>query len=97
MNPYIKSVRALPDYELFVTFENGESRSFDVKPYLSRGIFGRLRDPALFQAANVVAGSVEWPCGTDLSYDTIYLGGQPIAALATRVDQEPGARMDVSG
>jgi hypothetical protein len=61
-----------------VLFENNERRRFDLKPYLGRGIFVRLRDPSLFRAARVIAGSVEWPGGLDLSYDTLYLGGQAI-------------------
>jgi hypothetical protein len=92
MNPHVKSVRALDDYELEVSFENGECRRFDVKPYLARGIFVRLRDAALFQVAYVVAGSVEWPGGLDLSYDTLYLGGQPITARASQAEQEPSSR-----
>ena len=35
--------------------------------------------PAAFQAARVVAGSVEWPGEVDLSYDTLYLESRPIA------------------
>lgn len=49
MNPHVKSVRALDDYELEVSFENGECRRFDVKPYLGRGIFVRLRDRSLLR------------------------------------------------
>jgi len=99
MNPHVKSVRALDDYELEVSFESGESRRFDVKPYLDRGIFVRLRDLALFQAARVVAGSVEWPGGLDLSYDTLYVGGQPIAAPVPGADQShaPDAQKDARG
>jgi hypothetical protein len=78
MNPYVRDVRPLDDYRLEVSFENGERRVFDVKPYIYRGIFVRLQDGALFQAARVVAGSVEWPGGLDLSYDTLYLEGQPV-------------------
>ena len=91
MNPYVKSVRALDDYELEISFENGEFRRFDVKPYLERGIFVRLRDPAVFRAAHVVAGSVEWPGGLDLSYDTVYLGGHTTIAPAPRAEQEPSS------
>lgn len=81
MNPYVKSVRALDDYQLELKFENEEWRIFDLKPYLNRGIFVRLKNPALFKAARVVAGSVEWPAGLDLSYDTLYLESQPIEAI----------------
>ncbi len=87
MNPHVKSVRALDDYELQVSFANGESRRFDVKPYLDRGIFVRLRDLAVFRAARVVAGSVEWPNGLDLSYNTLYIEGQPIAAPTLKAEQ----------
>ena len=80
MNPYVKDVRPLDEYRLEVTFENGERRIIDVKPYMYRGVFVRLQNRALFQAARVVAGSVEWPGGLDLSYDTLYLEGQRIAA-----------------
>lgn len=82
MNPHVTSVRALDDYELEVSFDNGEQKTFDVKPYLSRGIFVRLRDRELFQAVRVVAGSIEWPGELDLSYDTLYVGGAPISGLA---------------
>jgi hypothetical protein len=99
MNPHVKSVRTLDDYELEVSFENGESRRFDVKPYLDRGIFVRLRDLALFQAARVVAGSVEWPGGLDLSYDTLYVGGQPIATPVPGAGQShaPDAQKNARG
>jgi hypothetical protein len=87
MNPHVKGVRALDEYELEVSFENGESRRFDVKPYLDRGIFARLRDRTVFRAARVVAGSVEWPNGLDLSYDTLYIEGHPIAAPTLKVEE----------
>ena len=79
MNPYIRQVRPLEDYQLELIFENGEQRIFDVKPYLKRGVFVRLQNRATFQAVRVVAGSVEWPSELDLSYDTLYLESQPTA------------------
>jgi hypothetical protein len=77
MNPYVDSVRPLDDYYLEIVFDNGERRIFDAKPYLYRGIFVRLENRAVFEAARVVAGSVEWPGGLDLSYDTLYVESQP--------------------
>ena len=47
-------------------------------PYLQRGVFVKLQNRSLFQAARVVAGSVEWPGELDLSYDTLYLESQPL-------------------
>ena len=75
MNPYIKKVQSLDNYCLMVWFENGEQKIFDVKPYLSKGVFSQLKDPSLFESVRVIAGSIEWSNGLDLSYDTLYLEG----------------------
>ena len=88
MNPYVKQVRPLEDYQLEVFFENGERRIFDVKPYLKRGVFVRLQNRATFQAVRVVAGSVEWPGELDLSYDTLYLESQPTAIAPEAIEKQ---------
>ncbi|MEP7235374.1 MAG: DUF2442 domain-containing protein [Ignavibacteriota bacterium] len=82
MNPYVKRVCPRDNYRLEIEFENGERRLFDVKPYLQHGVFIRLQNPALFHAAKVVAGSVEWPGEIDLSYDTLYLESEPVVAAS---------------
>ena len=78
MNPYIKQVKPLENYYLKLWFENEEQKIFDLKPYLNKGIFNQLKNVSLFTSAQVVAGSVEWPNGLDLSYDTLYLESQTI-------------------
>jgi hypothetical protein len=75
-------------------FGNGQRRIFDVKLYLRHGVFIRLQDRALFQAARVVAGSIEWPGELDLSYDTLYLESQPIGEWAV-ADRDP-ARLSLT-
>jgi len=84
MNPYVKSVRAQDNYCLLLTFENGEKRVFDLKPYLNMGIFARLKNVALFKTARVVSGSVEWQGEIDLSYDTLYLESSPVKTKSKR-------------
>jgi len=79
MNPCVKAVSPMEKYRLVLHFENNEQRVFDLTPYLGRGVFTRLKNPALFRMARVVAGSVEWPGEIDLSYDTLYLESQPLA------------------
>jgi hypothetical protein len=89
MNPYVKHVRPLKDYQLEVVFENGEHRIFDAKPYLQHGVFVRLQNRSIFQAARVVAGSVEWPGALDLSYDTLYLESLPMGAGPAADEEKP--------
>ena len=40
----IKEVKPTANYQLLLTFENGEKRQFDMKPYLDFGIFQELKD-----------------------------------------------------
>ncbi len=83
MKPCVKDLTPLPNYRLLLNFENGETRIFDAAPYLEKGVFQRIRHPALFGLAKVVAGSVEWPGEIDLSYDTLYLESKPVAQTET--------------
>lgn len=87
MNPQVKDVRPIENYQLEMVFENGERRIFDVKPYLDLGVFVRLQNQAVFQAVRVVAGSVEWPGEVDLSYDTLYLESQPISTASILTEE----------
>lgn len=87
MNPYVKSVKTQEDYCLLLTFENGEKRVFNLKPYLEKPVFKRLENIALFKTAQVVSGSVEWQGEIDLSYDTLYLESK--AAKKTQSRRKP--------
>lgn len=78
MNPYVKSIQFKNDYRLLLTFENGEKRIFDLKPYFDKPVFARLKNAALFKTARVVSGSVEWQGEVDLSYDTLYLESKAV-------------------
>jgi hypothetical protein len=84
MNPYVKSVEPKDNYSLLLTFENGEKRIFDLRPYLNMGVFKRLQNIALFKTARVVSGSVEWQGEIDLSYDTLYLESKSVRAKVTQ-------------
>jgi len=65
-------VRPLDDFHLELTFSTGEKGVFDARPYLDKGVFGRLRDTALFKQAHVAFDTVCWPGGLDISPETLY-------------------------
>jgi len=92
MNPYVVSVIPLADFLLEVTFENGEVKLFDVKKFLHCGEFARLKDQALFKTIHVVAGSVEWLGGLDLSYDTLYVLGRTREAESEKLEGDNNRR-----
>ena len=71
-------VQTEQDYMLSIWFSNGERRLFDMKPYLEYEVFQALRDRTLFDTATTFLGSVTWANDADLSYDTLYLEGEPV-------------------
>ena len=68
----VSKVEALCDYQLELTFENGETRIFDVKPYLDTGVFRMLQDKNLFKRVRVSFDTIEWPGGIDLDPEVLY-------------------------
>ncbi len=87
MTPKITHVEARLGYKLQVEFDNGEVRLFDVTPYLAKGIFGELRDESYFKCVKLVWSGVEWRNEQDLSADTLYHVGKPIAEPRSAVTQ----------
>jgi len=73
MNPRVADVKPCNNYTLIITFNNGEVKSFDVKPYLEIGVFKELQELSLFNSVKPFLGSIQWSNGIDLCPDTLYL------------------------
>lgn len=78
--PRVVDMEPLSDYRLRLLFSNGEERIFDARSYLGGGVFEEMRKPEVFNEAWIEAGSVEWPTGAGLSYETLYLESVPVEA-----------------
>ncbi|MBU4271241.1 MAG: DUF2442 domain-containing protein [Planctomycetes bacterium] len=73
MNPRVESVNPGDDYQLEITFSNGESGTYDCRPLLDFGVFQELRDNAYFRQVRAENGTVIWPHEQDICPDTVYL------------------------
>jgi hypothetical protein len=73
MLPRVNAVKAKPDYQLEITFANGEVGIYDCRPLLTFGVFVELEDEAYFEQVQVVNGAVAWPHEQDICPDTLYL------------------------
>lgn len=62
----VVSVCANDDFSLRVVFEDGAEGVLDVKPYLSFGVFKKIRGIEQFKRVRVAFDTVEWECGADL-------------------------------
>ena len=72
MYPSVIAVAPQDDYILDITFNNGESGTLDMKPYLSVGIFNRIKDYTSFEKVSVAFDTVEWESGVDLDPEFVY-------------------------
>jgi len=68
----VKSVTPINNYNLILTFENGEKRQFDMNPYLNTGIFRELRDVLKFNSVKVSFDTIEWDNEADLDPEMLY-------------------------
>ncbi len=76
--PRASEVEALEDYNLLVTFTNGEKRIFDFKPYLSMKPFEELKSKTLFNTVRIAGLSIEWLHGQDICPDELYYDSVPV-------------------
>lgn len=72
MYPAIKQVIPQKNYTLLLTYENGEKKKFDMKPYLETGIFRELKDLKIFYSVKPCFDSVEWINEADIDPEILY-------------------------
>ena len=92
----VVEVKATVDYLLYLKFENGEYRVFDMSPYLGKQPFLRLKGSPLFVLARVDYGTVVWPGNIDIAPETLYQYSvpcdEPVDAIMERLR---GGRYDL--
>ena len=72
MNPRPLMVEPLDDFELLITFKNGESKIYDVKPLLELPIYQRLTNKGFFDTVKVDNICICWNDDIDLCPDMVY-------------------------
>ena len=77
LGPRVYAVSPMGDYQLLLTFDNGERRMFDAKPLFSLGVFKALRNKAFFESVKVAHGSILWEGGIDYCPDTLFAESIP--------------------
>jgi hypothetical protein len=65
-------VKPQNDYLLLLTFENGEQRLFDMKPYMDKGVFRELKDPIVFNTVRASFDTIEWINEADIDPEILY-------------------------
>lgn len=68
----VKKVEVLSDYRLLLTFDNKEKRIKDMKPYLNKGVFKKLKEKDFFNKVRICYGSISWGDQIDMCADSLY-------------------------
>jgi len=89
LSPRVISVKPLPDYKLYLTFENGEEKIFDVRPYMEGDWYGKLRQSDFFQTVHADGHGVVWADGQDIAPHELYENSIP--SRVTNTDMEKSA------
>lgn len=79
--PKVISVEPLDNYMLSLRFENGETRIFDVKPYIRGSWYGQLQDIHYFRSVRIANRTTEWPDGQDLAPHCLYEDSIPVEEM----------------
>jgi hypothetical protein len=86
IGPCVVGVAPNDDYTLTLTFNNGEVRIYDMKPWIGKGVFRELQNIGYFRCARVDRdgfGTVEWPNEQDLCPDMLYRDSMSILGTVT--------------
>ena len=75
ISPDVSSAITHENYTLNITFENGEVKTFDMKPHLKYEVFKELKNIEEFKKFHIDFGTVCWESGEGLSNDTFYIKG----------------------
>lgn len=77
---YLQVTEVSPEenYSLALKFSDGQQRLLDMKPYLDKGVFNRLKDEHTFKTVHVSFDTIEWDCGVDLNPEFVYSKSEPV-------------------
>jgi hypothetical protein len=73
-------VKVVPtvEFQLDLTYANGEQRRFDMRPLLAIKPWNKIASPDLFKLARAEYGTVVWPGEIDIAPETLYDDSVPI-------------------
>ena len=74
LSPRLLSVEALEPYKLRLEYDSGETKIFDVAPYISGQWFGLLADRNYFKSVRLLPNGfgIEWRDGQDIAPHELY-------------------------
>ncbi|MCI9246920.1 MAG: DUF2442 domain-containing protein [Clostridia bacterium] len=80
-------VKALKDYLLYILFENGEEKIYDMKPNLKYPFYTNLKDIQNFKKVEISGINIEWETGEDVAPENLYHDSQPMNEYKGKIEE----------
>lgn len=79
ITPDIVETKTLEDYKLYLKFENGEEKIFDMNNLInSTKIYLKLKDKNYFKKVKTRGDTIEWENGEDVAPEMLYHNSIPV-------------------
>ncbi len=80
-------VKALKNYLLYILFEGGEEKIYDMKPNLDYPFYKKLKDINNFKNVEVSGINIQWHTGEDIAPENLYYESQPIREYKGKIEE----------
>lgn len=72
--PKLLAVRSLPNYHLWLQYDDGTTGEVDLSDLAGRGVFEAWTQPGVFESVSIDEhGAIAWDAELDLCPDSLYL------------------------
>lgn len=78
LGPRVKRIEPTDNFELLLTFNNGERKKFDAKELFQYPMYELLKDIEFFKGVKVEYGTAVWNDDVDICPDTLYEMSVPV-------------------
>ncbi len=78
LSPRVKQAEPTDNFELLLTFNNGEKKKFDAKTLFEYPMYAPLKNIGFFKLVKVDNMCVYWNDDIDICPDTLYMQSVPI-------------------
>ena len=80
-------VKALENFLLYIKFQNGEEKIYDMKEMLNFDYYKNLREKENFKTVNVFGITLKWSTGEDIAPEKIYFNSIPLSEFNSKIKE----------
>lgn len=78
-------VKPLENFLLYIKFQNGEEKIYDMKEMLKFDFYKNLRDEENFKKVKIYGITLKWSTGEDIAPEKIYFNSIPIQKFKSEI------------